>query len=101
MAGIRESLVSQWTTLEPLPAPGREFDAFVRQSFDPTHRNPTIDRFGHRYRYALLADPSGRVNGFRIVSAGPDGIMGTKDDIVVSWQAPEPSSLTVEVSEIY
>lgn len=86
MNGIRTSLVAWLQGNGRLPAPGSEFDDFIREGASRTDkRDPCKDRWGHKYQLSHTYGFTGKVNGFRITSAGPDGRFHTADDIVVEW----------------
>ncbi len=73
MNQIVRDLESHQESRGPLPAGDREFDAWLDRRYpQPASRE---DAWGTRYRLQVTAD------GFRVVSAGPDGQFGTDADL--------------------
>jgi len=58
---------------QQLPARAEEFDAWLNRRYP--QESSRMDAWGTRYRLTLSA------THFRVISAGPDGVFGTEDDI--------------------
>lgn len=85
MDSLRTAIETYYHTDNRFPSEN-EFVQFVRGSYDAGKRDPSLDGFGHPYAYVLLHNVNGKVVGFRVTSAGPDGKMQTADDISVQWR---------------
>jgi len=92
MAAIRKILATQMLSQQSLPQSQAEFERLLRENIKKSSgvADPTVDRFKHKYRYEVDRAARGegvRDVGFRLVSAGPDGRFGTRDDLVVEWKS--------------
>ncbi len=75
---IRRIIMDQYALDEVLPDP-EAFRVLVSRGFRSPLKPATEDFWGYPYAYSRFPD------GFEVRSAGPDSILMTDDDLVVSW----------------
>lgn len=81
MDGMANVVLLEHTTGGFVPTQG-ELASFLRQNMKTAPgmgRDPARDHWGNRYRIEDYG------NGFRLISAGPDGIYDNEDDVVSGY----------------
>ncbi|MBX3363747.1 MAG: type II secretion system protein GspG [Phycisphaeraceae bacterium] len=78
--GIHQYLMTKYLETDRWPASQAEFDALADDM--PVMRSMLIDPWDNPIQYV---PPEKRGGKPRMFSMGPDGVAGTKDDIVFDW----------------